>query len=59
MNLSIDNIKMLIAPMFQKMRGGDSFGDGADQLSYSPFKVHETNTPDGLKRLELGIQDFS
>ena len=59
MNLSIDNIKMLIAPMFQKMRWGDSFGDGADQLSYSPFKVHETNTPDGLKRLELGIQDFS
>lgn len=59
MNLSIDNVKMLVAPMFTKMRGGDSFGDGADTLSYSPFKVHEVNTPDGIKRLDLGVQDFS
>lgn len=59
MNLSIDNVKMLVAPMFTKMRGGDSFGDGSDTLSYQPFKVHEVNTPDGIKRLDLWVQDFS
>mgnify|MGYP003402881101 CR=1 FL=1 len=59
MNLSIDNVKMLIAPMFQRMRWGDTFGDGSTNLTYAPFKVHEVNTPDGLKRLELWVQDFS
>ena len=45
--------------MFQKMRGGDSFGDGNENLSYVPFKVHEVNTPNGMTRLELGVPDFS
>lgn len=44
-NLTIDNLKLQIAPMFQKVKGGDIFEDGESVISYTPFKVIETNQP--------------
>lgn len=63
LNLSIDNIKLQIWPMFQKMKWWDVFqnmGKGQrDTLVYSPFKVIETNTPNAITRLDLWTPDFS
>ena len=58
-NLFIDNMKMQVAPMFQKIRGSDVFQDGSSTLEYSPFEMVETNTPNAITRLELGTPDFS
>lgn len=58
-NLTIDNMKMVIAPMFQKVRGGDSFAPGENVFEYSPFSLHEVNTDRGISRIELGIPDFT
>lgn len=58
-NLMSDNLKMQVAPMFTKIKGADFFSEGEKVMSYEPFKVVETNTPDGLKRMELGTPDFT
>ena len=58
-NLMADNLKMQVAPMFTKIKGADFFSDGNSVLSYEPFKMVETNTPDGIKRMELGTPDFT
>lgn len=58
-NLSIDNIKLQVAPMFAKMKGGDLFQFGEGKLEYKPFGVVEVNTPDAIQRIQLGTTDFS
>jgi hypothetical protein len=58
-NMALDNIKLQVAPMFQKARGGDAFMDGETHLRFDPFKIVETNAPDALSRLDLGMPDFS
>jgi hypothetical protein len=58
LNLSVDNIKLNIAPMLQKMRGSDILA-WSDRLEYEPFKVIETTDPNGLQRIPLGTSDFS
>ena len=58
-NLTLDNIKLQVAPMFSKMKGGDLFQFGDNKLEYEPFGVIETNTPDAIQRLQLGTPDFS
>jgi len=58
-NLTIDNIKLQVAPMFQKMKWWDIFEVWEKKLSYEPFKVIETNTPDAIQRLNLWSPDFS
>ena len=59
LNLTLDNMKLLVAPMFQKMRGGDIVGTSGNVLSYSPYKVFEVNTDKAISRIDLGIPDFS
>ena len=58
-NLTMDNIKLQVAPMFQKMKGGDIFQFGEGKLQYEPFGVVEVNSPDAISRLELGTNDFA
>jgi len=58
-NLAIDNMKLQVAPMFQKIKGADIFTDGKNMLTYSPFKIWETNTPWAIQRLDLGVPDFT
>lgn len=58
-NLMADNLKMQVAPMFTKIKGADFMSSGSEVLTYEPFKVVETNSPDGLKRMELGTPDFT
>lgn len=58
-NLTIDNIKMQVAPMFTKVKWWDLFEDGEQTLTYQPFKVVETNMPEALQRMQLGSPDFS
>lgn len=52
-NLMADNLKMQVAPMFTKIKGADMFQDGETVMTYEPFKMVETNSPDGIKRMEL------
>ena len=60
LNLTVDNIKLQIAPMFQKMKGWDMFDKKSNNtLNYEPFGVVETNTPNAISRLDLGTPDFS
>jgi len=59
MNLTIDNMKLQVAPMFQKIKGGDVFADGQTNLQYEPFKIWEVNTPGAISRLDLGTPDFT
>jgi len=58
-NLMMDNMKLQVAPMFQKPRGGDVFSDGATTLEYEPFKMFETNSPNAIQRIQLGTPDLS
>lgn len=58
-NLFLDNMKLQVAPMFQKPRGGDAFGAGSNVLSYEPFKIYETNSPDAIQRIQLGTPDVT
>ena len=58
-NLTIDNIKLQVAPMFSKMKWWDLFQFGEWKLEYTPFGVVEVNTPDWLQRLQLWTPDFS
>jgi hypothetical protein len=58
-NLQMDNTKFQIAPMYQKLKGSDIFSEDKGTLEYKPFKVVETNTPNGLQRLELGSPEFT
>lgn len=60
LNLQMDNTKFQIAPMYQKMKGSDMFSANSKKwLEYTPFGMVETNTPDGIKRLELGSPEFT
>lgn len=58
-NLMLDNMKLQVAPMFQKPRGGDVFSDGATTLEYEPFKLFETNAANAIQRIQLGAPDLS
>lgn len=58
-NLQMDNTKFQIAPMYQKLKGSDVFSEDKWTLEYKPFKVVETNTPNGLQRLELWSPEFT
>jgi len=60
LNLTVDNIKLQIAPMFQKMKWWDLFWKGNTwKLKYQPFGMLETNTPNAISRLDLWTPDFS
>lgn len=58
-NFSIDNIKMNITPMMQRIRGVDMFGTGSQYIEWEPFKIIEVDSPDGLQKLQMGLGDFS
>lgn len=58
-NFSIDNIKMNITPMMQKLRGVDMFGTGSQYIEWEPFKIIEVDSADGLQKLQMGLGDFS
>lgn len=58
-NLTADNIKLQVAPMFSKMKWWDLFQFNDWKLKYEPFWVVEVNTPDALQRLQLWTPDFS
>lgn len=60
LNLQMDNTKFQIAPMYQKIKGSDIFSFWDKQsLTYEPFKVVETNTPNAIQRLDLGSPEFT
>ena len=60
LNLQMDNTKFQIAPMYQKIKWSDMFSQNSKKwLEYTPFGVVEVNTPDGMKRLELGSPEFT
>jgi len=60
LNLQMDNTKFQIAPMYQKIKGSDMFSANSKKgLEYNPFGIVEVNTPDGMKRLELGSPEFT
>lgn len=60
LNLQMDNTKFQIAPMYQKMKGSDMFSSNSKKgIEYTPFGMVETNTPEGIKRLELGSPEFT
>lgn len=59
LSLQMDNTKLQVAPMFQKMKGSDIFWQWKKWLEYKPFWVIETNTPDWFKRLELWTPEFT
>ncbi len=60
LNLQMDNTKFQIAPMYQKIKGSDMFSANSKKwLEYTPFWMVEVNTPDGIKRLELGSPEFT
>lgn len=58
-NLTLDNIKLQVAPMFSKMKWWDMFQFWDNKLQYEPFWVVEMNSPDWLQRLQLWTPDFS
>ena len=59
-NYQMDNTKFQIAPMYQKLKGSDMFSSNSKKwIEYTPFGVIETNTPDGLQKLQLGSPEFT
>ena len=59
MNLWLDNMKLQVAPMFQKQKGWDIFQSKDNVLDFEPFWLIETNTPNAITRLQLGSPDFT
>ena len=58
-NIFLDNLKMSIAPMFEKLWWIDSMLSKTKKLKYDPYAIIHTNTPNSLKKLDLGLNDFS
>ena len=54
MNLAIDNQKFLVAPMFERIKGGDIFAETDGIIEWSPFKAIETNQKGAIQRLDIG-----
>lgn len=58
-NIFLDNLKMSIAPMFEKVGWIDSMLQKQKKLKYDPYWIIHTNTPGSLKKLDLWLNDFS
>jgi hypothetical protein len=59
MNLTVDNIKLSVCPLFEMAAGTDIDLGGKEYLEYDPFKIYKTTTPGSIKKIDLGTGDFS
>lgn len=53
MNLAIDNQKLLVTPMFEKVKWWDLFSEWDWVIEWTPFKVIEVNQKWALTRLDV------
>lgn len=59
MNLTVDNIKLNVCPIFEMASGTDIDLKWMDYMEYEPFRIYKTTTPGSLKKLDLWTGDFS
>lgn len=59
MNLTVDNIKLAVCPIFEMAAGTDIDLGGKEYMEYDPFKIYKTTTPGSIKKIDLGAGDFA
>lgn len=59
MNLTVDNIKLSVCPIFEMVSGTDIDLGGKEYMEYEPFKIYKTATAGSIKKIDLGTGDFS
>lgn len=59
MNLTVDNIKLAVCPIFEMASGTDIDLGGKEYMEYEPFKIYKTTTPGSIKKIDLGAGDFA
>lgn len=59
MNLTVDNIKLAVCPIFEMASGTDIDLGGKEYMEFEPFKIYKTATGGSIKKIDLGTGDFS